>query len=93
MNIGIDIGGSHIGIGVVSPDGKILKKVEEKITYIEKNNIKEFLFSFFPFVYGIYPYAVVTDKQRQAMNEAGVDFVYMSIYDIAFAGAKRLLGV
>lgn len=43
MNIGIDIGGSHIGIGVVSPDGKILKKVEEKITYIEKNNIKEFL--------------------------------------------------
>lgn len=43
MNIGIDIGGSHIGVGVVSPDGKILKKVEEKITYIEKNNIKEFL--------------------------------------------------
>ena len=40
MNIGIDIGGSHIGVGVVSPDGKILKKVEEKITYIEKNNIK-----------------------------------------------------
>ena len=43
MNIGIDIGGSHIGVGVVSTDGKILKKVEEKITYIEKNNIKEFL--------------------------------------------------
>ena len=32
-----------IGLGIVSPDGKILKKVEEIITYIEKNNIEEFL--------------------------------------------------
>ena len=70
-----------------------LIKLPYLISFLNENNIKEFLFSFFPFVYGIYPYAVVTDKQRQAMNEAGVDFVYMSIYDIAFAGAKRLLGV
>lgn len=71
----------------------VKKMVAKFCKDMNENNIKEFLFSFFPFVYGIYPYAVVTDKQRQAMNEAGVDFVYMSIYDIAFAGAKRLLGV
>ena len=26
MNIGIDIGGNHIGMGIVSEDGEILKK-------------------------------------------------------------------
>ena len=52
---------------------------------------QQFLYTFFPFMYGIYPYAVVTDKQREAMKEAGTDFVYMSIYDMAYIGIKRLL--
>lgn len=43
MNIGIDIGGSHIGIGLVTPDGKILKKVEKNITENERKEIKVFL--------------------------------------------------
>lgn len=43
MNVGIDIGGSHIGIGLVDSNGKILKKEEKNITYREKNNIKEFI--------------------------------------------------
>lgn len=43
MNIGIDIGGSHIGIGLVDSNGKILKKEEKNITYREKGNIKEFI--------------------------------------------------
>ena len=30
MKIGIDLGGSHIAIGVVDGDGKIVKKVETK---------------------------------------------------------------
>ena len=52
---------------------------------------QQFLYTFFPFMYGIYPYAVVTDKQREAMKEAGTDFVYMSVYDMAYIGIKRLL--
>ncbi len=52
---------------------------------------KEFLYAFFPFIYGIYPYAVVTDKQREAMEKADVGYVYHSIYEIACSCAKKLL--
>lgn len=41
MKIGIDLGGSHIAIGVVDSKGKILEKVEKRITKAEKNNIKK----------------------------------------------------
>lgn len=54
---------------------------------------QDFIFSFFPFMFGIYPYTVVTEKQREAMTLAKVNYVYMSIYEITFAEAKKLLGV
>ncbi len=41
MKIGIDLGGSHIAIGVVDNKGKILEKVEKRITASEKNTIKK----------------------------------------------------
>ena len=41
MKIVIDLGGSHIAIGVVDNKGKILEKVEKRITKAEKNNIKK----------------------------------------------------
>ena len=52
---------------------------------------EEFLYAFFPFIYGIYPYAVVTDKQREAMDRAETGYVYHSIYELAFRCAKKLL--
>ena len=51
-----------------------------------------FLYAFLPFVYGLYPYTVVTDKQRQAMREAGIAFVYMSTYEMARTFIRTLLG-
>ena len=47
---------------------------------------------FFPFMFGIYPYAAVTEKQRSAMEQAGVDFRYCSIYELTLACLRRLLG-
>lgn len=41
MKLGIDIGGSHIGIGVVSEEGKIVEKSEKRITEEEKRDIKK----------------------------------------------------
>ena len=52
---------------------------------------QKFLYSFFPFVYGIYPYTVVTDKQRKAMEQAKVGYSFYSIYDIAYNCAVKLL--
>lgn len=41
MKIGIDIGGSHIAIGVVDSAGSILAKNEKRLTGIEKQDIKK----------------------------------------------------
>ena len=53
--------------------------------------VKEILYVFFPFMFGIYPYAEVTDKQRKAMEEAGVAYSYHSIYEITYNCLIRLL--
>lgn len=50
-----------------------------------------FIYQFFPFIYGIYPYTAVTDKQREAMKQADVGFAYMSIYEITLKCLLRLL--
>lgn len=54
---------------------------------------QDFIFSFFPFMFGIYPYTVVSEKQKEAMKQANVNYVYMSIYEITFAEIKKLLGI
>ncbi len=41
MKIGIDIGGSHIAIGVVDKEGRIIEKSEKRLTATEKKNIKK----------------------------------------------------
>lgn len=67
-----------------------LDKFFPEMTAQDKQN---FIFSFFPFMFGIYPYTVVTEKQKEAMAQAKVNYVYMSIYEIAYAEVKKLLGV
>ena len=53
--------------------------------------IQDFIYVFFPFMFGIYPYTAVTDKQRQAMKEASVDFVYKSIFELTNNCLLKLL--
>ena len=67
---------------------KCLDKFSITMNEQEKN---EFIFSFFPFMYGIYPYTFVTEKQKEAMGKAGVPFEYLTIYDIAYKGILKLL--
>ena len=43
MKIGIDLGGSHIAIGVVDDDGRIVEKKERRILEEEKKDIKGFI--------------------------------------------------
>lgn len=51
-----------------------------------------FLYAFLPFVYGLYPYTMVTEKQKQAMRKAGISYVYMSTYEMAYGFIRTLLG-
>ena len=52
---------------------------------------QRFLYAFFPFIYGIYPYTSVTEKQRRAMEEAGVPYAYQSAYDLTYRFLSQLL--
>lgn len=77
--------------------GGSLKAVRECLDkfFVEMNDDEKqsFVFSFFPFIFGIYPYTVVTEKQRKAMELAEVNYKYMSIYEITYTIVKKLLGV
>lgn len=50
-----------------------------------------FLYAFFPFIYGIYPYTTVSEKQKTAMETAGIPYVYQTAYEITFRCLKKLL--
>ena len=67
----------------------ILRKYRPQMDEAE---IRGFIYVFFPFMFGIYPYAAVTEKQRSAMREAKIDFNYMSVYEIIYTCLVRLLG-
>ena len=51
----------------------------------------QILYVFFPFMFGIYPYAEVTAKQKEAMKEAEVDYKYQTIYEITYNCLIQLL--
>lgn len=57
----------------------------------DMNEIRNFIYMFFPFMFGIYPYTSVTDKQKKAMEEAGIDYVYQSVYELTYSCLCRLL--
>ena len=53
---------------------------------------REFQRAFFPFVYGIYPYTAATEKQREAMRQAGLEYVPSTIGDSVRMTVQKLLG-
>jgi AcrR family transcriptional regulator len=67
---------------------QIIKKFCPKYT---NTQVREFVYSFFPFVYGIYPYAIVNTEQKKAMEKAKVGYTYHTIYELAYSCVKKLL--
>ena len=55
------------------------------------SDIQNFIYTFFPFMFGIYPYTAVTEKQRIAMKEAGINYVYQTVYELTYSCLIRLL--
>lgn len=58
-----------------------LSKFFPKMTEDEKS---DFVYKFFPLMYGIYPYVHPTDKQNKAMKKAGIVPRKTSVYEIAY---------
>lgn len=65
-----------------------LEKFFQKMTTSDR---QEFIYAFFPFMFGIYPYTVVTEKQREALEKSHAEYVFLSIYEITKSMVLKLL--
>ena len=55
-------------------------------------DIQNFIYTFYPFMFGIYPYTSVTERQKIAMKEAGINYVYQTVFELTYGCLIRLLG-
>ena len=69
----------------------VTRMVKKYIPEMDEDARQQFLYAFFPFIYGIYPYTSVTEKQKTAMEQAGIPYVYQSAYDLTCTCLKKLL--
>lgn len=69
----------------------VVNCLEKFFPGMTSEDIQEFLYAFFPFLFGIYPYTSATDKQKQAMDIAHAEYVQYSIYKITESFVKNLL--
>ena len=60
--------------------------------FFPETDCERFIFVFFPFLFGVYPYSVATEKQLCAMREAKIEFRMHSIYEIVYSCVMQLLG-
>ena len=65
--------------------------LEKHCPWLSDTDIRQIMYVFFPFMFGIYPYAEVTAKQKEAMTQAKVDYRYQTIYEITYSCLIRLL--
>ena len=70
----------------------VMHCLEQYFPEMSISDKQRFLYTFFPFMFGIYPYTFVTEKQRIAMEQAGVNYVFMTIYEIVYSCVRGLLG-
>ena len=66
--------------------------LEKFCTDMSVSDIQNFIYTFFPFMFGIYPYTAVTEKQKIAMEEAGIHYMYQTVYELTYSCLIRLLG-
>ena len=65
--------------------------LEKFFPYMTAEDRQGFIYAFFPFLFGVYPYTVVTDKQKEAMEQAHANYVFLSIREIVKSITVRLL--
>ena len=69
----------------------VSRMAEKYVPEMDEAARQQFLYAFFPFIYGLYPYTSVTEKQKTAMKQAGIPYVYQSAYDLTCTCLKKLL--
>lgn len=64
---------------------------EKYLVGMTKEQTRKLLYMFFSFVFGIYPMTNATEKQREAMKNAKIDFDQVSAYELTYAFLLKLL--
>ena len=53
--------------------------------------VERFILVFLPFLHGVHPYAYSTEKQMEAMDQAGVPYGGRTIYSLVYGGMINIL--
>ena len=65
--------------------------LEKFFPSLQAREVQDFLYVFFPFLFGVYPYTSHTDKQLAAMELAHVDYTQHSVYELVRLFVQRVL--
>ena len=65
--------------------------LEKFFPHMSVGDIQEFLYAFFPFLFGVYPYTTATEKQKEAMDIARVNYTRYSIREITSSFVRKML--
>ena len=65
--------------------------LENAFPSLTAHQIQDFLYAFFPFLFGVYPYTSHTDKQLEAMKLAHVEYTHYSIYELIKSFVMNML--
>ena len=58
---------------------------------LSDEDVNDFIYAFFPFLFGVYPYTKVTAKQKTAMERAEFKYKKYSTYSLVYAFISRFL--
>lgn len=71
---------------------KVLTNCLEKFfPDMASDDIQKFIYAFFPFLFGVYPYTSTTEKQKEAMEIANIDYIEHSVYEIVKPFIMKIL--
>lgn len=65
--------------------------LEQVFSNWSKQERTNFIYSFFPFLFWVYPYTTVTKRQKMGMEAANLSFIQFSIYDLVYNFLRQLL--
>lgn len=69
----------------------IVQCLEKFFQSMAADDIQGFIYAFFPFLFGVYPYTTATEKQKEAMRIANVYHAPYSIYEITKPFVEKML--
>lgn len=70
----------------------IFRKILMKFLGNSYEEATKIVFTFYPFMIGIYPYSAVTKKQKMALDELDFEYDYYKDYDLIKMGLENILG-